>query len=346
MRAPLFRGYESVGRVGTEQDAARIYHARDVRTKAPVVIRVLPLGGHSPRQALLEEMSRFERLRYPGLVDLQQTLEQGRRLCLVTEFVRGPDLAQALARFEKIDPVRALRIGLGVCKGLQHLHERELYFGILRPVDVLTTCEFWAREQYNEVSKAAEPRPGVKLLTIHASSQLQKLLPEQDPAAIAQAGGSLATGGQERGATAGYVSPERYVGAPPTPQSDIFSLGVILYRAVSGRAPFGGGDFYAVKRAVARGLTRRLSEDVPFAFGDVIERCLRVNAEDRYESARELREHLEHLGVRANGRRTVYRLHRADVRHLTELRRARRIMLIAGTGIAIICAALAWVFLG
>jgi eukaryotic-like serine/threonine-protein kinase len=97
-------------------------------------------------------------------------------------------------------------------------------------------------------------------------------------------------------ATPGYLAPERLAGEPASPQSDLYSVGVLLYEALSGRRPFQGDAPLAVMRAIERGDAEPLKWLRPALPGDlvgVIERAMRRDPSERFDSATEMAAALE-----------------------------------------------------
>ena len=99
-----------------------------------------------------------------------------------------------------------------------------------------------------------------------------------------------------------YMSPEQVLGLPIDPRSDIFSLGVVLYEMLAGRAPFvRPGDttiFPLINRIAAEPHPRitQLDPSVPAAFEAVLNKALAKKAEERYQRAGEMAVDLRRLG--------------------------------------------------
>jgi serine/threonine protein kinase len=92
--------------------------------------------------------------------------------------------------------------------------------------------------------------------------------------------------------TAAYVSPERLTGERATPSSDLYSLGVVLYEALSGRKPFAGDSPVDMVRAVQRGKFAPL-EGVDPQLRAVIEHAMAADPAKRYPSAADMARELE-----------------------------------------------------
>ncbi len=89
----------------------------------------------------------------------------------------------------------------------------------------------------------------------------------------------------------GYLAPELTQAKSPSPQSDIYALGVVLWQALAGRKLFAGSNDIDTFVAASRGEVPPLGEarpDVPRAFASIIERALALDPEDRFRSAEQM----------------------------------------------------------
>lgn len=89
----------------------------------------------------------------------------------------------------------------------------------------------------------------------------------------------------------GYLAPELTRDPTPTTQSDLYSLGVVLWQALMGKRLFDGKDDVEVFRAASRGEIPPLGElrdDLPKELANIIERSLAFDPRDRYESAQQM----------------------------------------------------------
>lgn len=92
--------------------------------------------------------------------------------------------------------------------------------------------------------------------------------------------------------TVAYLAPERVAGAPATVQSDLWSLGVVLYEAASGRRPFPGDTPLAVMHAIHRADApplRSVRPELPAAFTALVDRAMAREPSDRFASAADMR---------------------------------------------------------
>jgi Tol biopolymer transport system component len=98
--------------------------------------------------------------------------------------------------------------------------------------------------------------------------------------------------------TAAYMSPEQAEGKAMGPESDVFSLGIILYQMATGTRPFAGGTTISTISAILKEEPAPVTERnraMPRQIERIVRRCLAKDPEHRYATARELRNDLEFL---------------------------------------------------
>lgn len=220
-------------------------------------------------------------------------------------------------------PVEArLRLFRTVCQVVDYAHRQGVVHRDLKPGNILVT-----------------PDGQVKLVDFGIAKR------------VAQPGPATATA--MRAMTPEYASPEQVRGEPAGPASDIYSLGVVLYRLLARTGPYGGAteDSYALSRAIcetepprpsrtlppeARGWRRRLQGDLDA----VVLMALRKEPARRYGSAEALSDdvfrHLEGLPVQARRGAWSYRAGRFVLRHRAAFGAAlvANLALVAGISLA------------
>ena len=106
-----------------------------------------------------------------------------------------------------------------------------------------------------------------------------------------------------------YLSPEQARSEPVTPQTDIYSLGVMLYEMLSGRRPFQGANRVSTLAAILQQEPKPLTEidaKIPSDLGRVVMRCLRKDPERRFQGMADVRVALEELREEAGRRRATW----------------------------------------
>ena len=244
---------------------------------------------------------------------------------LVLEHVDGQPI-DVFCDDQRLSVRRRLELFLTVCEATQYAHRRLVVHRDLKPSNILVSSEGSA-----------------KLLDFG----LARLL---EPGGVA---GSITHSGQ-RWMTPEYAAPEQIRGEPVTTLTDVYQLGVLLYRLLSGRVPFAGrgSSLHELETAVlheepASPSTACASTDPArskLLRGDldaIVERALRKEPDARYASvqalADDIRRRLTGHPVRARQQTTAYRAHRFVRRHRTGLAVAAIVAVLASAyGITLI----------
>ena len=234
------------------------------------------LGRHVALKVVSEELSgdpdavaRFRReaqaiarLNHPGIVQVHDIEEVDGRLFLVMELVDGESLDRWLARPLALD--RTLEIGAEIADALHAAHEKGVVHRDVKPANILMT---------------AAGRPKV------ADFGLAHLLDSE--AGVTKTGTLVGS--------PAYMSPEQALGRNVDRRGDVYSLGVVLFRMVTGRVPFIAESSYAVLRMQIDDPPpdpRALNAEVPLAVRDVVLKALAKRPEDRFRTMAALRDSL------------------------------------------------------
>jgi len=224
------------------------------------------------RARLIEEGKAQAKLTHPHIVPVRDVIEFEGVPALLMDFVPGPSLSHHL-HDAVMDAVEVKRLFLGIVEGVAFAHSRGLVHRDLKPGNVL-------------LDQSADP--SVPKVTDFG---LVRLLhpPEGAPR---RTGVGISMG------TLGYMAPEQMRDAHSVDErTDIFALGATLYAMLTGKSPFQGPDAVTVMNATIDGhytpLDIAMGRAPDSVFVEIIDRCLQVQPEDRYQSAREI---LEVLG--------------------------------------------------
>ena len=151
---------------------------------------------------------------HPNIVRYVEAYQEaGGELCLVTEFLEGEDLRSRLRKSGPLTPKHVIALTRPICDALDYLHGRGVVHRDLTPENILVSGRF----------PAVVPR----------------LL---DFGLAWSAGPREARTGATLAMTPLYAAPECLAGGRATPASDLYSLGVILYEALSGAPPFASSN--------------------------------------------------------------------------------------------------------
>lgn len=186
---------------------------------------------------------------------------------LVMDYVEGRSLAGLVKQPKAIDDALLLTVMTQICSGLAHAHEKGLIHRDLKPSNILITT-------------GDGGRPHVKIVDFGLA---KPIVGDQD----------LTHTGQVFG-TPLYMSPEQCQGRKLDARSDIYSLGCLMYRIVSGRLPFSGENpvttiVMHVKDAPPAIPLEKLTSEFRYRLVPVIMRCLEKDPDLRPQSVMELR---------------------------------------------------------
>jgi serine/threonine-protein kinase len=245
-----------------------VYLAREVRLARPVAIKVLPPAlAERPelRDAFLREAQTAAALTHPNIVPVYAVGERGGFVYIVMAFVEGMTLGERIRQRGPLLPGQAARVLREVAWALAYAHG--------------------ARLVHRDVS--AE-----NILLEHGS---ERALVSDFGIASATLDNALTADGRVMG-NAHFVSPEQASGEPVDARSDLYSLGVVGYYALTGRLPFDGETSADVVRqhltAAAPSITS-VAPSVPPRLAAAVERCLHKEPIRRYRNAESFAEAID-----------------------------------------------------
>jgi len=270
------------GRYSVERELGRggmatVYLARDIRLDRLVAIKVLlPELAVRPelRERFLRETRTAASFSHPNIVPVHAVEETPTLLFFVMGFVDGETLTQIVRRHGPLTATAAARLIQEVAWALSYAHGRGVVHRDVKPDNILL-----------------ERATGRAMVTDFGIAR-------------SFAASGLTQVGEVVG-TPHFMSPEQAAGGQLDGRSDLYSLGVASFFAVTGRLPFDGESAQAI---LAMHMSRpappilELRPDLPAPLGDTIDRCLAKEPQDRFSRGEELVDALE--GIRA-GRKEV-----------------------------------------
>jgi len=233
-----------------------VYRARDTKLLREVAIKLLKpevANDRSIRERVLREGRALARVDHPNVVRIHSVEEHDGSLGLCMEYVRGKTLEDVLDEQGPMSAQEAAHVGREVCSALAAVHRVHLVHR-----DVKT----------HNVMRADGGR--IVLMDLGAGMVT-------DARASARLTG-----------TPVYLAPEVLDGAPATPQSDLYSLGVLLFRLVTLKYPVTGSSIDDLRQVHRTGPRRQLADlrpDLPATFIAAVESALDPNAANRPASA-------------------------------------------------------------
>jgi len=248
------------GKLG-EGGFGEVYKAFDPRLDREVALKLLK----TEATTVIAEGRLLARLRHPNIVAVYGAEIHDGRVGIWMELIRGRSLEQLLATQGPFGAKEAALIGIDLCRAL-----------------------------------AAAHRAGVLHRDVKAQNALRE---EGGRILLTDFGASVEMSSEERrkaGTISGtpfYMASELFRGAPATQRSDVFSLGVLLYRLVTGAFPIQASSWNELRDKHARREARLLRDqrpDLPEGFVAVVERAMAWEPEARFATAGEMEQALAH----------------------------------------------------
>lgn len=246
-----------------------VYLGRHTETKQVAAIKVLPASlaqedGFIDRFA--REIDALRKLNNPHIVKLFESGVDGETYYYAMEYVAGETVLSLLRREKKLSWEKAFDIGVQVCRALKAAHDTGIIHRDLKPSNLLITPE------------------GLVMLTDFGVAQVFA------STRLTVTGGIIGT--------AEYMSPEQAQGKRATKQSDLYSLGAVLYALITGRPPFSGNTAIDVIQKHKFGQfekPRTLVPDLPHWVEEILIQLLEKDPAKRPPNAMVLQRRMEEV---------------------------------------------------
>ncbi len=233
-----------------------VYRARDLETGRLVALKLLR-GEIQPETVVRfeREATVLSRLSHPNIVEyVHRGVTKGGDPYIAMEWLEGEDLAETLRR-GPLDVASTLAVGEGIARGLSYTHEHGVLHRDLKPANVFFVGSELSRVKVIDFGLA-------RVLGEGSSTQTGALL-----------------------GTPGYMAPEQVRDVPNLDaRIDVFALGCVLYKCLTGRGPFAASDPTAALAKVLYDDAPRLSEqrpEIPASLDALVMRMLSKSRDER-----------------------------------------------------------------
>jgi Tol biopolymer transport system component len=278
--------YQVLGLLGTG-GMGEVFRVRDTRLGRDVALKVLPesFAGDAERLRRFDQEARAAgSLNHPNVLAVYDVGTHNGLAYLVSELLEGQTLRDRIAAGGALPVRKAVEVGAQAALGLAAAHDKGIVHRDLKPENLFLTSD-----------------GRLKILDFGLARQISCA---DGPGEAWESETRLTDPGTVLG-TVGYMSPEQVLGRPADHRSDLFSLGAVLYEALSGQKAFQRPSSVETMNAI-------LKEDPPDLAGvapvvppgveRIVRRCLEKGTAERFQSARDLAFALESLSLETRAR--------------------------------------------
>jgi len=203
-------------------------------------------------------------LSHPNIVGIYDVGEEDHLHYIVMEYVEGKTLKELIREKAPMNLLEVIEIGKQICDALECAHRNKIIHRDIKSHNIIINSEGRVKVTDFGIARAAT-------------------------------GATITNTGNNIFGSVHYFSPEQAKGETVDERSDIYSLGVILYEAFTGKLPFEGQTPVAVALKQIQERPRNISEIIPGfppALELIIQKCLSKDPENRFQSAAQLKEEL------------------------------------------------------
>lgn len=242
---------------------AVIYKATDLALGRTVAVKILRPSLTNDQSFLVrfrQEARNVANLTHPNIVTVHDVGQDGNTHYIVMEFLDGQDLKKLIRSNAPLPIERALNLAIQICAGVGYAHRAGLVHADVKPQNILILDSDKIKVTDFGIAQAlAATNPPERQKIVWGSPH--------------------------------YFSPEQAQGEYPTPASDVYSIGVVIFEMLTGRLPFIGADQQALAMAHIRDTPPRISElnpQVPTSLDHIIQKVLAKEPSARYRTADQL----------------------------------------------------------
>jgi len=264
MNAPVILNnrYQLQERLGAG-GMAMVYRAHDLTLERTVAIKILRKdfsNDPSFRQRFHQEAKAAANLSHPNIVTVHDFGLYADQLFIIMEFVPGNDLKTLLKGRNHFDPGEALELITQACAGIGYAHRAGLVHCDIKPQNMLVM-----------------PDNRLKVVDFGIARLMATISPDEQS--------DVVWGSPQ------YFSPEQAAGMAPSPASDVYSLGVVLYEMLTGRLPFiasAADELARLHRESLPPSPRRFNPSISITLEQILLKVLAKEPSARYRTADQL----------------------------------------------------------
>ena len=263
MTSGMIGRYEILAEIGKGAMGV-VYRANDPLLSRTVAIKTINMS--SDPEEVAEYEARFYQeakaaggLNHPNIVTIHDIGKSGNVVYMAMEYLEGEELRELMKPGEPLPVQRAVEIAADMAEGLGYAHQHGVVHRDIKPANIMIL------------------KSGPAKITDFGIARMRSAEVRTQTGVVL---------GSPR-----YMSPEQVAGKRAEPRSDIFSLGVIFYEMLTGKAAFTGDDITSVMYQILNVVPpppSSVNPAVPQVLDFIVAKALSKTSEDRYQDAMEL----------------------------------------------------------
>ena len=242
---------------------AYVYLALDKHSSMDVAVKILKDELTSDEEFIRRfdtEAKAASSLSYPNIVKVLDVGQQGRMRYMVLEYVNGISLKELIMKNGHLEWEVALPIAIQIGLALDNAHKNGIVHRDIKPHNIIVTPELIAKVTDFGIARAASAN-------------------------------TVTLTGKNTMGSVHYFSPEQARGGIVGEQSDLYSLGIVIYEMLTGKVPFDGDTqvSIALKHIQQNPVPpKEINPDIPDGLNNIVMKCIQKSTELRYKNVKEL----------------------------------------------------------
>ena len=260
--------YEILDRIFVEPGQDRLttlYRGRDPQTQTLAAIKTIRFPEGTRQEIVRQTKDKFQReaaltsnLAHPGIMATYEAGEDGALIYVATELVEGENVETYCRKGSLLPLKKVLDVVAETAEALDYTHEKGLVHRNIKPANIMLLANGTVKVAGFGIAKSADD----------TQTKTRALL-----------------------GTPNYMSPEQAMGLEIDGRSDIFSLGVVFFRLLTGELPFTDkslkGLLYKITRSRHPSVTA-INPNIPSGVESIVDRALAKRVDKRYQSAKQM----------------------------------------------------------
>lgn len=248
-----------------------VYLGHDPVIDRAVAIKILSNDGNAAgkkqrEQQFINEARAAGRLSHPNIVTIYDASSEGGTTYIAMEFLQGKDLRELLATGKHFDVIETVQIIKKIAEALSYAHKNGVIHRDIKPGNIF-------------ILDGNEP----KVVDFGIARAPNRLMDENNPAAHTLFNNNIL-------GTPNYMSPEQAMGLQVNAQTDVYSLGAVMYEMLTAQKPFNSNDVDKLLHQIAKKMPRNPSDvnsNVSKSLSGIVMRAMQKDPAMRFQDANE-----------------------------------------------------------